>query len=62
LAKPPEPPRRKPCPTCGKPLAVREQSERPALICRACDGPDPLRSPKAIGWTRSSLRPPKRPQ
>jgi hypothetical protein len=63
LAKSPEPLRRKPCPTCGKPLAVREQSGgRPALICGACDGPDPLRSPKAIGWTRSSLRPPKRPQ
>nr|WP_041756309.1 hypothetical protein [Bradyrhizobium sp. ORS 278] len=58
---------RKPCPTCGRPLAVREaqrscKGERGELTCRVCDGPDPLHSPKAIGWTKGSLRPPQRPQ
>ncbi|CCE00242.1 hypothetical protein [Bradyrhizobium sp. STM 3809] len=58
---------RKPCPICGRPLKVRENGPgRPGdcreLICPACDGPDPLHSPRALGWTRSSLRPPQRPQ
>ncbi|CCD94364.1 conserved hypothetical protein [Bradyrhizobium sp. ORS 375] len=58
---------RKPCQTCGRPLVMREatphdKGERRALICPACDGPDPLHSPKALGWTRGSLRPPQRPQ
>ncbi|WP_315706897.1 MULTISPECIES: hypothetical protein [unclassified Bradyrhizobium] len=62
MAKPPEPPQRKPCPTCGRPLATREQNDgEPELICPTCDGPDPLYSPKAIGWTKGSLQPPKRP-
>ena len=44
-------------------MAVREGSgERCKLICPACDGPDPLHSPKALGWAKGSLRPPKRPQ
>ncbi|MGJ4951387.1 hypothetical protein [Bradyrhizobium sp. HKCCYLS20291] len=54
---------RKPCPTCGRPLAVRHgKGERREQICPACDGPDPLHSPKALGWTKGSLRPPQRPQ
>ncbi|MBR1138032.1 MAG: hypothetical protein E6614_13700 [Bradyrhizobium sp.] len=63
MSRRPAPPLRKPCPTCGRPLAVREGSgERCKLICPACDGPDPLHSPKALGWAKGSLRPPKRPQ
>jgi hypothetical protein len=63
VTKPPDPLQRKLCRICGKPLVAREQrGGRPALYCPACDGPDPLHSPKAIGWTKSSLRPPKRPQ
>ncbi|CCE09493.1 Chaperone protein dnaJ (fragment) [Bradyrhizobium sp. STM 3843] len=63
MAKPPELPRRKLCPTCGRSLAVREQADgRKELTCPTCDGPDPLHSPRAIGWTNSSLQPPKRPE
>ncbi|MGJ4946205.1 hypothetical protein ACQR1W_37010 [Bradyrhizobium sp. HKCCYLS1011] len=63
MAKPFELPQRKLCPTCGKPLAVRERTDgRKELTCPTCDGPDPLHSPKAIGWTKSSLQPPKRPE
>jgi uncharacterized Zn finger protein (UPF0148 family) len=66
LTKAPDPPQRAPpqkaCPTCGKPLVLGEKGGRPVLYCPDCDGPDPLHSPKAIGWTKSSLRPPKRPQ
>ncbi|MGJ4901045.1 hypothetical protein ACQR10_22180 [Bradyrhizobium sp. HKCCYLRH2060] len=54
---------RKPCPTCGRALAVREgKGERRQLVCPTCDGPDPLHSPKALGWARGSLRPPQRPK
>ncbi|BAM91409.1 conserved hypothetical protein [Bradyrhizobium oligotrophicum S58] len=54
---------RKPCPTCGRALAVRDgKGERRELICPNCDGPDPLHSPKALGWAKGSLRPPQRPQ
>ena len=58
---------RKPCPTCGRPMVARKgqiegKAEPHAPICPACDGPDPLHSPKALGWARGSLRPPQRPQ
>ncbi|UFZ07275.1 hypothetical protein LQG66_13610 [Bradyrhizobium ontarionense] len=58
---------RKACPTCGRPLAVREgrderRDDEGNLICPSCDGPDPLHSPRALRWTRGSLRPPQRPQ
>ncbi|MGJ5180856.1 hypothetical protein ACQR16_22825 [Bradyrhizobium oligotrophicum] len=54
---------RKPCPTCGRPLRLRDgENKRRKLICAVCDGPDPLHSPKAQGWARGSLRPPQRPQ
>ncbi|MGC2087504.1 MAG: hypothetical protein WA702_29540 [Bradyrhizobium sp.] len=56
-----EPPQRRRCPTCGKPLVVRGRKDgRATLYCPTCDDPDPLYSPKAIGWAKSSLRPPKR--
>jgi hypothetical protein len=61
VTKPPELPQRKLCPSCGKLLIAHEGKDaRPALYCPACDGPDPLHSPRAIGWTKSWLRPPKR--
>ncbi|GLH81346.1 hypothetical protein SSBR45G_62550 [Bradyrhizobium sp. SSBR45G] len=58
---------RKPCSTCGRPTVVRNgpheaKTERRAPLCPICDGPDPLHSPKALGWARGSLRPPQRPQ
>ncbi|CCD87947.1 protein of unknown function [Bradyrhizobium sp. ORS 285] len=70
---------RKPCPTCGRPLAISERQHdaisdgqadvglgataKPReSICPVCDGPDPLHSPKALGWARGSLRPPQRPK
>jgi hypothetical protein len=63
VTKPPEPVLRKPCPTCGKPLVARDRKDaRPKLYCPTCEGPDPLHSPKAIGWAKSSLRPPRRAQ
>jgi uncharacterized protein YbaR (Trm112 family) len=66
LAKAPDPPPQMPaprklCPTCGKPLEIRKRTDGlTVLYCPVCDGPDPLHSPKALGWAKSSLRPPRR--
>jgi hypothetical protein len=50
------------CPNCGAHLilALPPGGHGPRTFqCLRCDGPDPLKTDKVIGWLKSELQPPK---
>src|SRR6516165_9218311 len=48
------------CPICGAYLVLASGGNgKPAAQCFACDGPDPMKTDKTIGWLKGELRPPK---
>ena len=48
------------CSNCGAYLVLASVGNgKPTAKCFACDGPDPLKTDKTIGWLKGELRPPK---
>jgi len=48
------------CPSCGAYLVLASgDNGKPATQCFACDGPDPMKTDKTIGWLKGELQPPK---
>ena len=50
------------CPKCGGLLTLTLAAGgkgQHTFRCSKCDGTDPLKNDKAMGWLKSELRPPK---
>jgi predicted RNA-binding Zn-ribbon protein involved in translation (DUF1610 family) len=50
------------CPQCGSLMSLRlapgDKGPR-SLRCEQCEGLDPLKADKVVGWLKGELRPPK---